>query len=293
MTFTWSNCAELSRNYSGVRSAVPSLWLPGRMPDVDPPQVLLHVHPAMGWRQVQVPPLQEEDTVSLAIISAGWWLLGACHHTPMTWVIHQVGVALGHPSSWSTTKVGFKKECSGVLWVASSLRVFTELLSEERYAPPDTATTDPSRDGDIWQQCWISHGGRHHHNHPSQTQDESRAAGLDAGGVPPKLHSDMHAAVCMCRCAMWQQKGHLLHCCCWGSWQPPLGSHCHSTEQEEPLAESEKAVPRSTPSKWHSKCSPEGSQQLLKRRERDLQGLSSKQEPSTTSVMSEGALEHG
>lgn len=49
----------------------------------------------------------------------------------------------------------------------------------------------------------------------------------------------------------------------------------------------------STPSKWHSKCSPEGSQQLLKRRERDLQGLSSKQEPSTTSVMSEGALEHG
>lgn len=65
------------------------------------------------------------------------------------------------------------------------------------------------------------------------------------------------------------------------------------TEQEGPQVESGKALPRAATSRWCSKCSPEGSQQLLKRRERDPQGSSSKQEPSTTSVMLEGALEHG
>lgn len=130
----------------------------------------------------------------------------------------------------------------------------------------------------------------HHNNNSNQTQDGCRAAGLDVGGVPPKLQSDIVAAACTCHCAMQQQKGHLLHCCWWGPWQPPLGSYCHSTEEEDRPG---KAVPRVATSRWCSKSSPEGSQQLLKRMEGEPQGLCSKQEPSTTSVMLEGALEHG
>lgn len=208
---------------------------------------------------------------------------------PTTEVICQVGVALGHPgppSSWSITKVGFK-ECSGVLWVACSFHAcwttFRTMQCSSRHCNPGSV-----RRWRYLATCWKSHGGGYHHNHSNQTQGGCRAAGLDVGGVPPKLHSDMHTAACLCHSAMQQQKGHLLHCCWWGSWQPPLSSHCHSTEQED---RSDQAVPRVATSRWCNKSSP--SQQLLKRRGRDSQNLSSKQEPSTTSVMLEGDLKHG
>lgn len=127
MTFMWSNCAapEITVK-SDLLSHLSRQLGEGQLCDVDPPPVLLPVHPVMGWEQAWVPSLQEEDTVSLAIAAAGWWLLGSCQHTPYD-ISHSPGGSgsqtfscPGPPSSWSTTKVGLKKECSGVLWVASS-----------------------------------------------------------------------------------------------------------------------------------------------------------------------------
>lgn len=161
------------------------------------------------------------------------WTMTAWRMSPHPlWVIHQVGVALDHPAAqdlhhsgapqrWASRR-NAQVSCGWHPASVCSLYCFQNYAMLLQRLQPWI-----HQDGDIWQQCWMSHSGRHHQNYPNQTQDECRAVGLDAGSVPPKLHSDIHTAARVCRCAMQQQKGQLLSCCSWGSWQPPLNSHCH------------------------------------------------------------------
>lgn len=184
-----------SRNCSEVRPAVPSVWTAGRRPVMwcGPSPSSATCPSCDGLRTSQSIPLQEEDTVSFAIVAAGWWLLGACHHTLHN-MCHPPGRSgsetpscPGFPSSWSTPRGGLQEG------------MFTCFQNHAMLLQSNPATLDPSGDGDIWQQGWMSDGERYHHNHLNQTQDVCCWAGC--WGCPSKTaqwHSctSVHMSLC-------------------------------------------------------------------------------------------------
>lgn len=94
VAFMWSNCAtpeitvklDLLSHLSGQKASY----------------VMRSLHQfcylSILWRAENKPeyPLCLGDSVSLAVVAAGWWLCGACHHTSPTWVIHLVGHPAAH-----------------------------------------------------------------------------------------------------------------------------------------------------------------------------------------------------
>lgn len=127
--------------------------------------------------------------------------------------------------------------------------MFTCFQNHAMLLQSNPATLDPSGDGDIWQQCWKSDGGRYHHNHLKHRMDAELLGWMLGVSLQNRTVTFMHQCTNVTvQCS--SRKTTSPPAAGEGSWQPLLSYHCHSTKQEEPQAESGKAVLRAATSRW-------------------------------------------